>query len=85
MTVDDLAARVRRLDALARGLAKETAAVQVDTLTVLLYRERRGYRRRSTGPWPALRTRGSPRLRAVVSHLPTIPDCQKIMKKQVDG
>jgi hypothetical protein len=43
MTRDDLAARVRRLDALARGLAKETAQVQADTLTVLLYRERRGY------------------------------------------
>jgi hypothetical protein len=39
----DLAARVQRLDALALGLAKETAEVQGDTLTVLLYRERRGY------------------------------------------
>src|SRR4051794_19649857 len=43
MTADDLAARVRRLDALARGLAKELAAVRANTLTVLLYRERRGY------------------------------------------
>jgi hypothetical protein len=43
MKVVDLAARVRRLDALARGLAKELAAVSADTLTVLLYRERRGY------------------------------------------
>jgi hypothetical protein len=43
MDADDLAARVKRLDALARGLAKELAAVQADTLTVLLYRERRGY------------------------------------------
>jgi hypothetical protein len=43
MTADDLAARVWRLDALARGLAKETAQVQADSLTVLLYRERRGY------------------------------------------
>jgi hypothetical protein len=41
MTAEDLAARVR-LDALARGLAKELAAVQGETLTVLLYRERRG-------------------------------------------
>ena len=39
----DLAARVRRHDTLARGLAKELAAVRADTLTVLLYRERRGY------------------------------------------
>jgi hypothetical protein len=30
-------------DALARGLAKEAATVQADTLTVLLYRELRGY------------------------------------------
>src|SRR5262249_11180107 len=36
-------ARVRRLDELARGLAKELAAVQATTLTGLLYRERRGY------------------------------------------
>ena len=43
MDADDLAARVQRLDALARGLAKELAGVQADTLTVLLYRERRGY------------------------------------------
>jgi hypothetical protein len=43
MDADDLATRVRRLDALARGLAKETAEVQADTLTGLLYRERRGY------------------------------------------
>jgi hypothetical protein len=44
MTAKELAARVRRLDALARGLAKETAQVQGDTLgCVLLYRERRGY------------------------------------------
>jgi hypothetical protein len=43
MDVKDLAARVRRLDTLARGLAKELAVVQADTLTVLLYRERRGY------------------------------------------
>jgi hypothetical protein len=40
---DDLAARAKRLDALARGLSRETAAVSADTLTVLLYRERRGY------------------------------------------
>jgi hypothetical protein len=32
-----------RLDALARGLAKELAAVQGETLTVLLYRECHGY------------------------------------------
>jgi hypothetical protein len=43
MDVNELAARVRRLDALARGLAKELAAVQGETPTVLLYRERRGY------------------------------------------
>lgn len=43
MDANDLAARVKRLDALARGLAKELAAVQGETLTVLLYRERRGY------------------------------------------
>jgi hypothetical protein len=43
MDAKDLAARVKRLDALTRGLAKETAEVQADTLTVLLYRERRGY------------------------------------------
>jgi hypothetical protein len=43
MTADDLAARVRRLDALARGLAKETAQVSAYTLTPLLYRERRAY------------------------------------------
>jgi hypothetical protein len=43
MDANDLAARVRRLDALARGLAKETARVRADTLTVLLYRERKGY------------------------------------------
>jgi hypothetical protein len=42
MDVNDLAARVKRLDALARGLAKETVEVQANTLTVLLYRERRG-------------------------------------------
>jgi hypothetical protein len=36
MDVNDLAARVKRLDALARGLAKETAVVQADTLTLLL-------------------------------------------------
>jgi hypothetical protein len=43
MDVNDLAARGRRLDALARGLSRETARVRADTLTVLLYRERRGY------------------------------------------
>ena len=43
MDADDLTARVRRPDALARGLAKELAAVQPNTLTCLLYRERRGY------------------------------------------
>jgi hypothetical protein len=43
MDANDLAARVKRLDALARGLAQETAQVQADTLMVLLYRERRGY------------------------------------------
>jgi hypothetical protein len=42
VNADDLAARAKRLDALARGLAKELAGVQADTLTVLLYRERRG-------------------------------------------
>jgi hypothetical protein len=43
MDADDLTARVRRPDALARGLAKELAAVPANTLTCLLYRERRGY------------------------------------------
>ena len=43
MDADGLAARVQRLDALARGLAKELAVVKANTLTVLLYRERRGY------------------------------------------
>jgi hypothetical protein len=43
MDAKDLAARVKRLDKLARGLAKETAQVQGDMLTVLLYRERRSY------------------------------------------
>jgi hypothetical protein len=43
MTVQDIAARVKRLDALARGLAKELAEVRGNTVTVLLYRERRGY------------------------------------------
>jgi hypothetical protein len=42
MTVKDVAARVKRLDTLARGLAKELAEVRGNTLTVLLYRERRG-------------------------------------------
>jgi hypothetical protein len=46
MTAKDLAARVRRLDALARGLAKEVVQVREVAGTgecVLLYRERRGY------------------------------------------
>jgi hypothetical protein len=43
MDADDLAGRVQRPDALARGLAKELTAVHADTLTVLLYQERRAY------------------------------------------
>jgi hypothetical protein len=43
MDANDLTARAKRLDALARRLAEETAQVSADTLTVLLYRERSGY------------------------------------------
>jgi hypothetical protein len=59
MDADDLAARVKRLDALARGLAKELAEVHADTLTVLLYRERRGYPEALHRSGPGSRTPGS--------------------------
>jgi hypothetical protein len=42
MTVREIAARVRRLDDLARGLAKEIVLVQ-EANDRLLYRERRAY------------------------------------------
>lgn len=42
MTLDDLSARVRRLDELARGLAREVALWQKGD-DPLLFRERRAY------------------------------------------
>jgi hypothetical protein len=46
MDVNDLEARVKRLDTLARGLAEESGRVRETAGTgecVLLFRERRGY------------------------------------------
>jgi hypothetical protein len=43
MDLKAITARVKRLDGLARGLAKEVVQFNEDTLTPLLYVERRGY------------------------------------------